>query len=442
MSIRDQTPGQRGRRLLGAGLRTLGRSVMAKLPLGDTLVRNAQYWTDVGLDWAQTLGEMKGAAMKLGQLASQYADVLPPQLAEQLKRLQNSVKPLDFENIKPLLSNGWSEAQRAQVAHIEPEALAAASIGQVHRARLVDGREVAVKLRYPGVDQAVDADMRQLRKLIGLSKLLPLDDSALDRLMDEMRERFREETDYRAELHNLLALREHAGSEGIVYPEPVRSLCTPTIIVTTLCPGASLEQARLWPQARRDQLGEVIARWALHSFFSAHCVHADPHPGNFAFRDSGDVVVYDYGCVKHVPARTVECARRLLMAALERDWAGVHAQLLALDGVDPNLPLTDAGPLYEALYDTGIAPLLDPQVFDFGQEDYLEPIRAVARANLRLSLRYRPVPDLVFVMRALSGWYWLLRGLGSRVRLADALQSQFVAQAGRVLAAPDHRPDS
>lgn len=239
--------------------------------------------------------------MKLGQLASQYSDVLPPALAEQLKLLQREAKPLPYEEIEPLLAAQWTPAQRRKVAHIEPVALAAASIGQVHRARLKDGSAVVVKLRYPGVREAVDADLSQLRRLISASKLLPIDDEAMDRVMVEVRERFREETDYAAELANLNHLRAQTQVPGIVYAKPYPGLCTDGVLVLSEEPGKSLEVAEQWPEHQRRAIALTISRWIMHSLFETRAVHADPHPGNFAFREDGSVVVYDMGCVKNVP---------------------------------------------------------------------------------------------------------------------------------------------
>lgn len=421
MATSDQTPGQRGRKLLGAGLRTLGRGVVSRLPLGDRLSRSAQYWADVGQDWVATLSSMRGAAMKLGQLASQYADVLPPQLAEQLKRLQSSVEPLPFAEVQPILAQSWNDEQRAAVLDIEPQAIAAASIGQVHRARLGDGRRVIVKLRYPDVDRAVDADLRQLKRLISMSKLLPLDDAALDRLMHEIRARFEEEVDYRIELSNLQRLRESAQVAGIVYPEPEPWLCSAAVLVTSECSGETLDCARSWSQQERNALGQVIVDWALQSYFFAHSVHADPHPGNFAFRRNGEVVVYDYGCVKHVPAATVASTVTLLRAALARDWDSVMAVLRSLDGVDPQLEADAAAPLLDAVFDSFLLPLIANAAFDFTDAAYIERNRTVAREHFMLSLKFRPIPDLIFVLRALSGWYWLLRGLGCQLPLRDVL---------------------
>ncbi len=413
----DSSPTRRTARLLGVGARTLGRSLLKRLPGGDAAQKKVDYWTEVGRDWAQTLGEMRGAAMKLGQLASQYADVLPPQLAEQLKKLQNAAEPIPFAKVEAALSERWSAEQHAQVAHIEPEALAAASIGQVHRARLVDGRRVVVKVRYPGVEQAVDADLTQLRRLIGMSKLLPVDDSAMDKLMAEVRARFRDETDYATELVHLRLLREDAQLPGIVYPEPIESLCGPGVLVLTEEPGVSLEVARTWPQARRDAIATTLCRWLAHQLFVAHAVHADPHPGNFAFREPGEIVVYDFGCVKRVPPPIVVDVRVLIDAFADRDWPRAHAALGRLGGLADNASLKQIEPLYRDIERLMTQPLAHPAGFDFSDPEFITALRTNAREHLGLTFRFKPVTDMVFVLRAVSGLYWMMRALGARVDL-------------------------
>lgn len=422
----EDSPSRRTARLLGAGARTLGRSLLKQLPGGDRAQRKVDYWTAVGRDWAQTLGELRGAAMKLGQLASQYADVLPPQLAEQLRRLQNAAEPIAFEDFQRALALQWSAAQFAQIESIERQALAAASIGQVHRARHVDGRTLVIKLRYPGVGDAVDADLKQLRRLIGASKLLPLDGPAMDRLMEEVRQRFRDETDYVAELRYLQLLRHRAALEGIVYPTPLPELCTAGVIVCGEERGAGLEQARTWSQMRRDRIGAHLASWLVHQLFESHAVHADPHPGNFAFRDNDDVVVYDFGCVKQVPEHVVGKVRQLLAAAAARDWAGVHETLERLGGLAGDVPLAEVELLYRDLHRLIIQPLAVADGFDFSDPSFIDRLRACARSHVGLTFRFKPVTDLIFVIRALSGHYWLLRALGARVDLRSILLSHAI----------------
>lgn len=420
----DSSPTRRTARLLGAGARTLGRSLLKRLPGGDAAQKQMDYWAEVGRDWAQTLGEMRGAAMKLGQLASQYADVLPPQLAEQLKKLQNAAEPIPFPKVEAALSERWTAQQRAQLVHIEPQALASASIGQVHRAALADGCRVVVKVRYPGVEKAVDADLTQLRRLIGMSKLLPVDDTAMDKLMGEVRARFRDETDYASELAYLKLLRAEAQIPGIVYPEPVETLCGPGVLVLSEEPGVSIDVAKTWPQARRDAIALSLCRWLAHQLFVAHAVHADPHPGNFAFRDNGDIVVYDFGCVKRVPAPVVQDVRALIEAFADADWPAAHGALDRLGGLADQTPLRVTEPLYRDIHRLMTVPLADPHGFDFSNPEFITALRARARDHLGLTFRFKPVTDTVFVVRAVSGLYWMMRTLGARVDLNAVIAEQ------------------
>lgn len=421
MAIKTRGAGGRSSRIFGAGLRTLGRSVLNRLPGGDRVQRTAQYWSDVGDDWVRTLGDLRGAAMKMGQLASQYADVLPPALADQLRKLQRSVEPLPFADMKPLLDSQWTPAQRKRIRFVEPQAIAAASIGQVHRAVLSNGAAVVIKLRYPGVEQAVDSDVEQLRRIIGLSKLLPVDAAAIDTVMDEVRDRFREETDYRAELAHLKYLRKHAKVAGIVYPKPVESLCAEGILVLSEESGVTLEQTRTWPQSLRNALGLALCRWVAEQMFAALAVHADPHPGNFAFRDTGEVVIYDFGCVKRLTPLTVERVILLLNAAHDGRWQALHEQLTALGGISEGVGADQLMDFYAELARLILGRLAEAGHFDFGDGRFIDDIRGAIRRNLGLSFKFRPVSELLFVLRALSGLYWTLRALQAQVAVIDVL---------------------
>lgn len=417
MPARPPSPTSRTLKLFGAGARTLGRVVLQKLTPGDDADSQARHWGAVGADWVRTLASLRGAAMKLGQLASQYGDLLPPALADQLRLLQRAAVPVPLADLQALIDTQWSAAQRAQVARIEPVALAAASIGQVHRATLADGRAVVVKIRYPGVKEAVDADLVQLRRLITLSKLLPLDDAAMDRLMDEVRARFAEETDYSRELEHLQAMHQYASLPGIVYATPETALCTDGLIVMSEEPGEPLERARLALPALREQWALHLCQWFVHSLFFARAVHADPHAGNFAFRSDGRVVVYDMGCVKRVPAATVAQVARMLRAALAQDWSGVHDCLRALDGVDPAVDFDELQELYAEFGTLSLGRMVEHDTVDFGQPHFIDDLRAAGRRHIRYTFKFTPVSDLVFVMRELSGLYWLLRTLDARVPL-------------------------
>lgn len=429
MGIKTTTAGGRTLKLLGIGARTLGRSLLRNLPGGHATERSLRYWTDTGADMVKTLGELRGAAMKLGQLASQYSDVLPPALAQQLKLLQRAAVPLSFAEIEPLLQQQWSTTQRRAISHIEPMAMAmaAASIGQVHRATLKDGTAIVIKVRYPGVREAVDADLSQLRRLISASKLLPVNDAAMDRVMTEVRDRFREETDYAAELTHLKHLRSAGQTAGIVYPTPYPKLCTDGLLVMSEEPGATLDTAATWPAEMRNTLGTTLCQWIAHGMFEAHAVHADPHAGNFAFRDDGRVVIYDMGCVKNVPVPVVQQVRLLLAAAIRSDWQGLHTAMIALRGVPADRPLAEVQALYQDFTVLIIHRLLAAPTFDFGEPGFIEEVRKAGRKHLLQSFKFQPVTDLIFVMRALSGLYWLLRSLKAVVPVQGVLAARGLA---------------
>lgn len=404
----------RRRRIIGAGVRSLGRGVLHTMPGYD----RAKSWQKTGQDWFDTLGGLRGAAMKLGQIASQYRDFLPEQLADQLARLQRDAEPWDFERLEPVLDATWTEEQRALVAHIDESALAAASIGQVHRAQLADGRDVVIKIRYPGVADAVDADIANLGRLLKLSRFLPIRGSDIDAVLDELRERFIEETDYRHELRNLESLRA-IGLPRFVLPEPVPELCTDAVLVTSHVPSAPIDQAP-------GDLGQAIVSAINRQVFTHGVLHADPHPGNFGVTDDARLALYDFGCVKRLDIETRAGLRDVVAAALESRWADVHDALQRL-GVVPPGSWARHSELYTEIYAghaaASLGPLRDNPHYVFGDDGLIESIRGEIRKSLRHWKLFNAAPELVFLMRTLSGLYWILRSIHAEADLYAELEA-------------------
>ncbi|MEQ9736152.1 MAG: AarF/ABC1/UbiB kinase family protein [Algiphilus sp.] len=414
----------RSRRLFWAGARTVGRSLTSRVRgLRDSDARQ-RFWQATGEDWFALLSEMKGAAMKLGQLASQYEDLLPKDLAEALSRLQRSAPPRPLSELESVMQAAWSPEQRARLVRIDEPAAAAASIGQVHRAHLEDGRVVALKLRYPEVRAAIDDDIAALGRLFRMARIAPVDGRALDGVLSEIRTRFSEETDYRKELANLQRLRDARRHDYIVMPTPVTELCTESTLVTSWEDGCSLNDAKQWSAEVRDRLGERFARWVVASVFDSGFVHADPHPGNFGFHADGRLVIYDFGCAVPVRAEARQWMAQAVAGGMERDWQRVHIALQHLGAVPIDRELSDDDAKLYADICTAVAdPLLADARFAFRDGRIIDEARAVARSHLRSAFRYRPVPELVFVMRTLSGAYWLLRNLDAQVRMRTLLHA-------------------
>src|SRR4051812_24412965 len=258
------------------------------------------------------LGTMKGAAMKLGQVMS-FLDVglVPEEYREEFQRklgaLRDAAPKVRFSDMKKVIESELGEKLSAVFSEFDEAPIAAASIGQVYRARLADdGREVAVKVQYPGVAGAVRADMQNLGMIMSLMKRMApgLDVKAVT---SEIRERIEEELDYELEAQNQKALaRIFRGHPFIVVPDVVSSLSRERVLVSEYVVGVGFEALKEGSQAERDRLGEIVFRFFLGCLYRHHQFSGDPHPGNFLLLDDGRVAFLDFGLFKRMDAAAVE----------------------------------------------------------------------------------------------------------------------------------------
>ncbi len=409
---------RRGRALLGLGARTVMRRFGARMGAGDE-----KSWQVVGEDWYATLSELRGAAMKLGQLASQYADLLPPALAEALNRLQAQAEPVDVEQVRAWLITRWTPAQYSQLQELGEVPIGVASIGQVHRATLKDGRVVAIKVQYPGVARAIDRDVRNLGRLLRMARVLPVENERLDHLLNEIRLRLHEECDYLDEAARMRRFRAGVGNTGVIIPNVFAELSTADVLVTEYLPAAPLAEAQGWDAAVRDKLGATLLRWTVHQLRQLREVHADPHPGNFGFLSDGRVVVYDFGCTRSISDDHLLHLRRMTGYGLQRDYSAMHAELGRVGTLsDPGKAMSPRlETLYQELTEICLLAIECPQ-YDFSDPAIIDNLRDVARSSMGQWRKFQPQPDLVFVARMISGTYWLLRGLGARVPLSPSME--------------------
>jgi predicted unusual protein kinase regulating ubiquinone biosynthesis (AarF/ABC1/UbiB family) len=253
-------------------------------------------------DVAATLGTMKGVLMKLGQMASYVDNGLSPAARRTLSRLQDSVPPMSPELAAQVITEELGQPPDRAFATWDPEPIAAASIGQVHRAITRDGRAVAVKVQYPGIAETIEADLGNVALLRRMLKITaPMQD--VDALLAELRERVTEELDYRREARNQqMFARYYAGHPTIGVPGIVPELSTRRVVTSELADGARFAELVTWPQAERDLAAETIYRFVFRSLYGAHAFNGDPHPGNYLFHRGGRVTFLDFGLVKHFTA--------------------------------------------------------------------------------------------------------------------------------------------
>ena len=253
-------------------------------------------------DVATTLGTMKGVLMKLGQMASYVDDGLSPAARRTLSRLQDSVPPMSPELAAQVITEELGQPPERAFATWDPEPIAAASIGQVHRAITHDGRAVAVKVQYPGIAETIEADLGNVALLRRMLKITaPSQD--VDALLAELSERVTEELDYRREARNQqMFARYYQGHPTIGIPGIVAELSTRRVVTSDLADGARFAELASWSQAERDLAAETIYRFVFRSLYEAHAFNGDPHPGNYLFHGGGRVTFLDFGLVKHFTA--------------------------------------------------------------------------------------------------------------------------------------------
>jgi predicted unusual protein kinase regulating ubiquinone biosynthesis (AarF/ABC1/UbiB family) len=281
------------------------------------------------------LGHMKGAAMKVGQIAS-FID--PAGLPEEerdrfqakLAALRDSAPRVEFKKMRKVIEEDLGQRVEDLFDGFEEDAVAAASIGQVYRARLLDGRRVAVKVQYPGVEAAVRADLANVGLLLRAARRIA---PALDAkaVAEELRERLIEELDYD---HEAQAQREFArhfrGHPFIVIPQVMTELSGEHVLVTEWIDGIRFEQIKGLETAARNRFAEIVFRFFFGSLYRDGHFSGDPHPGNYLLLEDGRVAFIDFGMTKRVALDRIEREKAAIRDALAGDAPGVREELAAL----------------------------------------------------------------------------------------------------------------
>ena len=265
---------------------------------------------------ARTLGQMKGALMKVGQLASFVDDSMPEPVREALEQLQQNAPPMAPELAARVIEEELGAPPKQVFAEWDPNPIAAASIGQVHRAMTRDGRAVAVKVQYPNVAEAIEADLANLDLA---TMAMPLVWKSLDAkaIGDEIRARITEELDYCLEAKNQRLFAEWYRDHPFIHvPDVLDELSTARVLTSELAEGVRFQELQTWSQDEKNLAGETIYRFVFRSYYRFHAFNGDPHPGNYLFLPGGRVTFLDYGLVKHFADADIEISLRMADAAV------------------------------------------------------------------------------------------------------------------------------
>ncbi len=383
----------------GAGARIAGNLLVQSITPGTSRVD----WAPVGQLLGDTLGQMKGPVLKLGQQASQWQDVLPPPISAALARLQNQVPSLPFASLEAHLQRLYGGQLYQVFESIEHKPAAAASLGQVHRAQDRQGRTLVMKIQYPGIRAICDADLRQLRRLMPLGRLFGTPAARLEAVYHELQYAIEQELDYDAERRSAERFAAHfAGWPGVVVPGVAAPLCRPGVLVQDEQTGRSFNEV--------DRAEQALGMGVLH---------ADPHPGNFAWRETGELVVYDFGSVVALPAPLLRAYVQLFDALRGPSSEALEAGFQALGGRQPG----SAPPhgLYRRIH-LLLHPLLQPGAqWDFRGASLHQQLVELFPLVMSALGSLQPASGTLLVNRTLEGHYWNLYRLGACLPIADLL---------------------
>lgn len=362
------------------------------------------------------LGRMRGAAMKLGQaLSMELEGLVPPAFTEVLAALQASGNTMSEAQLHRVLGQAWGKGWQKRFSRFDETPFAAASIGQVHRARLKDGRDLAVKVQFPGVASSIGADLENLAVLLRATGVVPSDYDTAP-LLGQLRVQLEAETDYQREAACLARYADLlADDPGIVVPRPCMELVTRHVLAMDFAEGRPI--STLWTegasQARRDRAGAQAIDLVLRELFEFSFMQSDPNFANFLV-DGEKLVCLDLGSAVEIEPVVQQRIRRLIALACREDLGGLVEAFREWDWVgdeedDKVRPIAE---LMVMVTD----PLRRRGLYDFGASDLADRARNLGlEIVFRKGMRRPPPPEMVFVNRKLGGTYLLCARLGARL---------------------------
>ncbi len=367
------------------------------------------------------LSKLRGAAMKLGQMISMDAgDVLPAELTAILARLRDSAHFMPAAQLNKVLISQWGPDWRRQFKHFDARPIAAASIGQVHRATLQDGTVLAIKVQYPGIADSIDADVDNVASLLHMSNLLP---GTLDiaPLLAEAKKQLNEEADYVREARQMRRYKKLLANDPVfLVPEPYASLSGQRILAMDFIPGQAIEEIEAQPQDLRDKAVSALMDLVLRELFEFGYMQTDPNFANYRWqREGGKIVLLDFGAARAVPAQTVEAYRRLIQAGLGDDSLALRDTLIDTGFVSP-ITLQRHQVALDGMIGILMAHLGKPGLFDFADRGFVDEVRRYGESIVADSAAWHiPPADTLFVQRKVSGTALLAIRMKAKLPLRD-----------------------
>ncbi|MEM9709606.1 MAG: AarF/ABC1/UbiB kinase family protein [Pseudomonadota bacterium] len=372
---------------------------------------------------ADQLARMRGAAMKVGQLMSmETGDFLPPEIAAILDRLRDDADPMPPKQLKTVLTAEWGDGWLKKFRRFDVRPIAAASIGQVHRAQTKDGRDLAIKVQYPGIRRAIDSDVDNLWTLTRLSGAIPkgLD---LAPLFEDIKRQLHKEADYLREAEALGAFADAMdGSDAFLVPRPQMEFSSENILAMDFIESVPFTDLASAPQATRDRAATRLIDLVLAELFHHGAMQTDPNFANYRYEPGSDrIVLLDFGATAQFDIGLRRAFHALMIAGLEGDDRGVLDGLEAVRLYDGNLPEKHRAVILE-MFRLGIAAIRDQEIFDFASDPLIDRLRAKGmEIGAEKDFWIVPATDTLLVQRKVAGSYLMAARLKARVNLGEII---------------------
>jgi predicted unusual protein kinase regulating ubiquinone biosynthesis (AarF/ABC1/UbiB family) len=411
------------------GMAQLGHTAKSLArPEAQTALTTAEHEAKLGRILFSALNQLKGTALKASQLLSMELGFLPEGVRTELAKAHYQATPLNRALVIKLLRESFGKSPHDLFATFDPQAFAAASLGQVHAASTHSGQAVAVKLQYPGMAASVSSDLQLLRGLLTAfaksTHSLPKA-HMIEQVLADIELKLAEELDYEHEASQLIWFGQHLNSDRIVVPQPVLALSSKRVLTLEHLPGQHLNEwlQTLPSQAQRNQFGQLLFDTFLRCTFELGRLQADPHPGNYLFMPDGRLGLLDFGCTRALDAAFVQSIRAAWSALLRNpvDHVALRAAYLRLGMIAPDLSATDfVDKLMPSLADLQHWQRLpfSAAFYDFSEHPPLPTMQSPMQRQAIAHMQNVP-PDLPYFDRSYMGLVQVLKALGAEVQTAN-----------------------
>ncbi|QJR80901.1 AarF/ABC1/UbiB kinase family protein [Alteromonas pelagimontana] len=370
---------------------------------------------------ADQLANMRGAAMKVGQLISMdNGDFLPRELADILARLRDDAEPMPKQQLVTVLNKEWGSEWQAELLYFSFAPVAAASIGQVHKAITQDGRTLAIKVQYPGIKSSIDSDVDNVASLIRLAGVMPAT-MDISPILQEAKLQLHQEADYQREAKMLAAYHAHLGeSVHFLIPQVFEERSTDVVLAMDFLPGEDIQTLADAPQVVKDSLMSALMELFFREVFEFRLLQSDPNLANYRFHSQTNrIALLDFGATREICPNIANQYQRLLNAAAHQDKDLMREAALTIGLMNHTHTLEQQ----EKVIALGMAACESIQVsgpYDFGNSDLMQRLHEMGTSlTLESDFWHVPPADALFIHRKLGGLYMLAKRLGTRLNMRD-----------------------